>query len=356
MPPGRVGDRHTGPAPAGSDPVGRSPPCAAGARPRRGSARAGTAATAGCGCPGGEESRDQVVAQILPRAAVDDPTEQVGVGAAVGEGRARLGEEWGGQDVLCHVTRVVGVRVVPPVCEGLGHREGVTADVGQPVSLRRCAPSCVHVDTVHPKVLLAHSPDRGHQSLVDRRTCAHHPRMPGDQASISPCPGRVPLRGSVHGTPGARCGSTQGHSPGGMRPGRPATPSWRRTVAAGTSTATGCRRSRRRGRWTATSWPGPGSRASTPLGGSAGATTDPAVGAVRGHPVAAGRADRQPRPALRRGAGGGPGGLRGHRAGGDPRPVVHPWIRPVPGARCADGRVREADEPVWDEGRVARSR
>ena len=42
----------------------------------------------------------------------------------------------------------------------------------------------------------------------------------------------------------------------------------------------------------------------------AGPAADPAARAVRGHPAAAGRADRQPRPGLGRGAGGGAGGLR----------------------------------------------
>ena len=48
---------------------------------------------------------------------------------------------------------------------------------------------------------------------------------------------------------------------------------------------------------------------------------------------AARRADRQPRPALGRGAGGGARGVRGHRHRGDPRPVVRPGLRPVPGLR-----------------------
>ena len=53
----------------------------------------------------------------------------------------------------------------------------------------------------------------------------------------------------------------------------------------------------------------------------------------RGDAAAARRADRQPRPALRRGAGGGAGRLRGHRGRGDPRPVVRPRLRPVPRVR-----------------------
>ena len=76
----------------------------------------------------------------------------------------------------------------------------------------------------------------------------------------------------------------------------------------------------------------------------AGAVPDPAAGAERGDAAAAGRADGQPRPALGRGAGGGAGRLRGHRPGGDPRPVVRPRLRPVPRLRAGrDGlRVRRA--------------
>ena len=65
----------------------------------------------------------------------------------------------------------------------------------------------------------------------------------------------------------------------------------------------------------------------------AGPAADPAARAVRGHPAAARRADRQPRPGLGRGAGGGPGGLRRHGRRGDARPLVRPRLRPVPGLR-----------------------
>ncbi len=49
--------------------------------------------------------------------------------------------------------------------------------------------------------------------------------------------------------------------------------------------------------------------------------------------AAARRADRQPGPGIGRGPAGGPRGLRGHGAGGDPRPVVRPDLRPLPGLR-----------------------
>ena len=66
----------------------------------------------------------------------------------------------------------------------------------------------------------------------------------------------------------------------------------------------------------------------------------------RGHAAAARRADRQPRPALGRGAGGRAGRLRGHRPGGDPRPVVRARLRPVPGLRR---------RTVWSTRRPSRS-
>ena len=66
---------------------------------------------------------------------------------------------------------------------------------------------------------------------------------------------------------------------------------------------------------------------------AAGAAADPAARAVRGDAAAARRADRQPRPALGRGAGGRPGRVRGHGARRDPRPLVRPRLRPVPGVR-----------------------
>ena len=53
-----------------------------------------------------------------------------------------------------------------------------------------------------------------------------------------------------------------------------------------------------------------------------------------------------------RGAGGRAGGVRGHGGGGDPRPLVRPRLRPVPGVRRRRS-VYESDGPVWDEGRVA---
>ena len=65
----------------------------------------------------------------------------------------------------------------------------------------------------------------------------------------------------------------------------------------------------------------------------AGAVPDPAAGAVRGDAAAARRAHRQPRRAVRRGAGGRARGLRRHGARGDPRPLVRPRLRPLPGLR-----------------------
>ena len=53
--------------------------------------------------------------------------------------------------------------------------------------------------------------------------------------------------------------------------------------------------------------------------------------ALRGDPAAPRRADRQPRPALGRGPRGRPGRVRGHRARRDPRPLVRPRARPLPG-------------------------
>ncbi len=69
------------------------------------------------------------------------------------------------------------------------------------------------------------------------------------------------------------------------------------------------------------------------VGRAAGAAADPAARAVRGHPAAARRADRQPRPGLGRGAGGRAGRLRRHRRRRHPRPLVRPGVRPVPDLR-----------------------
>ena len=65
----------------------------------------------------------------------------------------------------------------------------------------------------------------------------------------------------------------------------------------------------------------------------AGPVPDPDARAVRGDAAAARRADRQPRRPVRRGARGGARGVRGHRARGDPRPLVRPRLRPVPRLR-----------------------
>ena len=89
---------------------------------------------------------------------------------------------------------------------------------------------------------------------------------------------------------------------------------------------------------------------------AAGAVPDPAARAVRRDAAAARRADRQPRPGERGGARGGPGGLRGHGAGGHARPVVRPRRSTATSCFGADGGVYESAEPVWDEGRVVRAR
>ena len=87
----------------------------------------------------------------------------------------------------------------------------------------------------------------------------------------------------------------------------------------------------------------------------AGAVPDPAARAVRRDAAAARRADRQPRRAERRGARGGLEAFEGTVVA-----VTHDrWF-----ARGfdrflvygADGSVYESDGPVWDEGRVARTR
>ena len=77
-------------------------------------------------------------------------------------------------------------------------------------------------------------------------------------------------------------------------------------------------------------------------GGQRARFPDPAARARRGDVAAARRAHRQPGRGLRRGARGGPGGLRGHRDRGDPRPVVRPVLRPVPGVRRGRERPRGA--------------
>src|ERR1700733_3170256 len=64
---------------------------------------------------------------------------------------------------------------------------------------------------------------------------------------------------------------------------------------------------------------------------TAGEVADPPAGAGRIHLAAARRADRQPRPAKRRGAAAGPGVLPGHGARRHARPVVRPLVRAIPG-------------------------
>nr|WP_284291793.1 hypothetical protein [Angustibacter aerolatus] len=88
--------------------------------------------------------------------------------------------------------------------------------------------------------------------------------------------------------------------------------------------------------------PGPGERAGLRVAErrAAGAVPDPAARAERRDAAAARRADRQPRPALGRGAGGGARGVRGDRAGGHARPLVRPRLRPLPGVRRRRARGR----------------
>ena len=77
------------------------------------------------------------------------------------------------------------------------------------------------------------------------------------------------------------------------------------------------------------------------LGRPAGALPGPAARAVRGDDAAARRADRQPRHGLSRGPGGGSRGLRRDRPGGHARPLVHAWLRPVPGVRRGRSGTRD---------------
>ena len=76
------------------------------------------------------------------------------------------------------------------------------------------------------------------------------------------------------------------------------------------------------------------------VGRSAGAVPDPAAGAVRRDAAAARRADRQPRRPLRGGAGGRASGVRRNGHGGHPRPLVRPFLRPLPGVRRGRPRLR----------------
>ena len=69
------------------------------------------------------------------------------------------------------------------------------------------------------------------------------------------------------------------------------------------------------------------------VGRTAGAPADPPARALGRDAAAPRRADRQPRPRLRRGARRRALPLRGHGDRGDPRPVVHAQLRPVRGVR-----------------------
>ena len=72
----------------------------------------------------------------------------------------------------------------------------------------------------------------------------------------------------------------------------------------------------------------------------------------RRDPAAAGRADRQPRPALGRGARGRTVGVRGYGPGRDPRPVVHAGVSTgswcsARTARCTSRRIRSGTRRGW---------
>ena len=138
-------------------------------------------------------------------------------------------------------------------------------------------------------------------------------------------------------------GSAPGCGPGTSR--RPTTgrswpaERWWRSWAAATTTATGMPGPRRCGAGPLRAGRPGRPAVRHPLRRPAGPVPGAAAGAVRGDAAAARRADRQPRPGPRRGAGGGAGGVRGHGDRGDPRPLVHPLLRPV---RAVRGRRRGA--------------
>ena len=89
------------------------------------------------------------------------------------------------------------------------------------------------------------------------------------------------------------------------------------------------------------------------LGRPAGALPDPAARALGRDAAAAGRADRQPRPRLGRGARGRPRALPGHGARGDARPLVRALVRPVPRVRRRRQGVRVRPAGVGrDAGRA----
>ena len=92
------------------------------------------------------------------------------------------------------------------------------------------------------------------------------------------------------------------------------------------------------------------------VGRAAGAVPDPAARAVGRDAAAAGRADRQPRPRLGRGARGRARALRGHGARGHARPLVRALVRPVPRVRRPTAASTSPTQPVWDETRVVRAR
>ena len=84
----------------------------------------------------------------------------------------------------------------------------------------------------------------------------------------------------------------------------------------------------------------------------AGPAADPAAGAVRGDPAAARRADRQPRPAVGRGAGGRAGAVRGHGARASPTTAgsraasTGSWCS-APTGRCTSPTSRSGTRAGW---------
>ena len=117
-----------------------------------------------------------------------------------------------------------------------------------------------------------------------------------------------------------------------------------RSCTAATSIDPASRARRRRGCSTATSWPARRSRPSSRSRAVSSALQHPAARAVRRHPAAARRADRQPGPRLRRGVGGRSRRLRGDRRP-DPRPLVR---REFTATSCSarTGVLTSSTEPV----------
>ena len=146
---------------------------------------------------------------------------------------------------------------------------------------------------------------------------------------------RADRPGAAHRHGRARLAGAAGLLPADPRALRaePAARCWRSCTGA-TSTGPGWAASRRRGRWTGTGWPAPGSRRSRRCPAASRRGMQILLLELSGATLMlAGRAHRQPRPALGRGAGAGARRVRrdGHR--GHPRPGVRPHLRLVPDLR-----------------------